>query len=217
MERELTGCYPIILDGSEKGNVTINREGLFWRFDARCEMRDELLRLSVYGGGAEGYLGVLEPIDGELRLTKMLSKNALAGFPKTISFATRAGEVPPVNAYIEELEVSPPKRENSSECERDLPPEDDKPPPGACSPPPSQISKDVWRHCPLPCSLFSDLGAKALCGDISGALMKRDKDGVLLAVPEHTAHRMPNNDFLIFSDTEIISGRPFRLANVKNK
>lgn len=217
MDYELTGCYPIILDGSEKGTVTVNREGLFWHFEAKCEMRDELLRLSVYGGGSEGYLGVLEPLNGELRLTKMLSKNSLAGFPETISYATRAGEAPPVNAYIEDSDVSPQEKENTPEYECDSPPEDDKPPPSVCSLPPAHISDNLWQHCPIPCSLFSDLGAKTLCGNISGALMKRDKDGILLAIPERAVHKLPKNDILIFSDTKIISGRPFRLTNVKNK
>ncbi|MGI5986399.1 MAG: hypothetical protein ACOX7O_11225, partial [Oscillospiraceae bacterium] len=61
MENEITGIYPIIFDDMTVGEIAITREGLFWTFAAKCEMRDEIVRLSVFGDGEEGYLGVMEP------------------------------------------------------------------------------------------------------------------------------------------------------------
>lgn len=280
MELELSGCYPIILDGEDTGQVSVSREGLFWRFEARCKMREELLRLSVYGQGAEGYLGVMEPVDGELWLSKKLSRNGLSGFPPVISYATRAGETPPMLAISEGAEEaphsegaeelprseaedfprnaretlpteseappctesfglprgeappqthgdtealpqgdagsnSPQEAESEAVADEDLPPEDDKPPPAAHSPPLLKSRANEWRHCPLPCSLFSDMGAKFVCAGISGAFMRDAEGGIILAVPEDTAAALPENNILIFSETEIIWGRRYALATVK--
>ena len=242
MEHELTGCYPIILDGAETGRVTVSREGLFWRFEASCAMREELLRLSVYGEGSEGYLGVMEPMDGSLRLSKKFSRNSLSGFPDAISYATRAGETPPrlethedfeeraqeEAPYYEaeredaslrqEAEAAPPQgEEGEAQGESELPAEDDRPPPEAASPPQGLCQEGVWRHCPMPCALFSDLMTKSFCAGIFGALMRDTREGVILAVPEETALALPENRVLIFSETEIISGRRYSLAPIKYK
>lgn len=223
MEHELTGCYPIILDGAETGKVTVSREGLFWRFDAKCAMREGLLRLSVYGEGAEGYLGVMEPLDGSLRLSKKMSRNALSGFPAAISYATCAGETPPKLVSCEAAPEEAPAEcedgggecggeEEAADC-GEPPPEDDRPPPafGDFSMPAG------WRHCPMPCSLFSDIAAKSVCSGISGALLRETQDGIILAVPEPSALELPENRILIFSETEIFFGRRYRLATVKYK
>lgn len=244
MEHELTGCYPIILDGAESGKVTVSREGLFWRFEASCGMREELLRLSVYGEGAEGYLGVMEPVDGSLRLSKKFSRNSLSSFPKTISYATRAGEASPRLAIHEEHEEMPQgeapaapsqqetdslppqsgdekssaaTEDNEDDGNSDLPAEDDKPPPEVVLAAQGLGTERVWRYCPMPCSLFSDLWAKSVCSKISGALMLNNEEGIILAVPEKTALAMPENRVLIFTETEIIAGRRYSLAAIKYK
>lgn len=92
METELIGTYPIIIGGENTGELSISREGLFWVFDARCAMQEELVRLSIYGDGREGYLGVMSP-DGEwLCLQKRLSRAAVADFPTTIEYAGLKGQ-----------------------------------------------------------------------------------------------------------------------------
>ena len=57
--------YPIMIDGEHAGTLTVARRGLLTEFTARCADPGRLLRLSVYGGGREGYLGVMAPEGGE--------------------------------------------------------------------------------------------------------------------------------------------------------
>ena len=47
--------YPLMLEGKRAGTVAVRREGLFTVFEAQCSVQRELLRLSVYGQGREGY------------------------------------------------------------------------------------------------------------------------------------------------------------------
>ena len=84
--------YPILFHGEKKGELTRTQRGLFTEFSARCEDTGGVVRLSVYGGDREGYLGVMEPADGALHLTRRLSRTATAGFPAVIEYAAPAGE-----------------------------------------------------------------------------------------------------------------------------
>ena len=84
--------YPIILSGVKRGTLSVRRQGLFTEFAARCADPGGVLRLSVYGDGREGYLGVMEPCNGELTLLRRLSRTAMAGFPSPIAYAAAAGK-----------------------------------------------------------------------------------------------------------------------------
>lgn len=147
MEIEISGSYPIILDGETTGEVTVTREGLFWSFDAKCEPRSEIVRLSVYGDGREGYLGIMEPFGDMLRLTKKFSRSALSDFPMNISHAGEKGETDSIEteAFISRpLSEDPPQYSgefpryyyNREELPVVAPPEDNKPPPFAFFSPP---------------------------------------------------------------------------------
>ena len=46
---------------------------------------------NVYGGGKEGYLGVMTPENGVLTLHRRLTRAALAAFPAEIELAAEAG------------------------------------------------------------------------------------------------------------------------------
>ncbi len=63
----MSETYPVLINGEKKGTLTVSREGLTTRFDAKCEDPGTLVRLSVYGGGKEGYLGVMTPEAPERR------------------------------------------------------------------------------------------------------------------------------------------------------
>ena len=207
-------------------------------FADKIAIDEELVRLSVYGEGAEGYLGVMGPRDGELYLSKKLSRSAVSGFPGSISFAARAGETPPALSYADEektesvcdsSDAPPPSGdccgcestdasggERADDCTCHLPAEDDKPPPLENFAEQSIAFDGVWRHCPCPCSLFSGLEAKSVCSSISGALMLEEAEGVWLAVPDDIAREIPNSRYLAFTDREMIGGRHYQLAFVKN-
>ena len=87
----MSETYPVLINGEKKGTLAISREGLTTRFDAKCEDPGTLVRLSVYGGGREGYLGVMTPENGALTLHRKLTRAALAAFPAEIEFAAEAG------------------------------------------------------------------------------------------------------------------------------
>ena len=83
--------HPIIIDGNAAGSLTVSEDGLFTVFEATLPGYGELLRLSVYGGGREGYLGVMQPWSGGLYLRRRLSRSELRRMPETIEYAAPAG------------------------------------------------------------------------------------------------------------------------------
>lgn len=87
----MSETYPIILSGAERGTLTVTGKGLTTEFMARCGDPGRLVRLSVYGEDAEGYLGVMEPVGGELYLCRRFSRAAMAGFPARIEYAAESG------------------------------------------------------------------------------------------------------------------------------
>ena len=87
----MEGKYPIMIDDALAGTLEVTKKGAMTVFDARCRGTDELLRLSVYGDDGEGYLGVMVPEGGEMRLRRSLSPLSMKGFPKEIVAAGPAG------------------------------------------------------------------------------------------------------------------------------
>lgn len=83
--------YPIIIDGAEAGTLNVTVEGLFTVFEANVRAHEGLVRLSVYGGGQEGYLGVMQPWSGGLYLRRRLSRRECAALPREIEYAGLAG------------------------------------------------------------------------------------------------------------------------------
>ena len=69
----LEGVYPIMIDGVLAGKLTVTAQGARTAFDAVCRPLPGIVRISVYGGGAEGTLGVLVPDGEQFSLHKTLS------------------------------------------------------------------------------------------------------------------------------------------------
>lgn len=89
------GDYPILIEGESRGSLHVYADGLMTVFEAAADDPGSLLRLSVYGGGAEGYLGVMAPAgSGRVALKRRLSRASLSGFPDPIEFAAPAGGLP---------------------------------------------------------------------------------------------------------------------------
>ena len=125
-------AYPLILDGREAGEVRVTREGGWTVFEAVCAAAEGVVRISVYGEGREGYLGVLTP-DGEgLSLSRRFSRSALTGFPARIEYAARAGmpcEAPPEPEPPEAEAPAPsPESEAPAPQHEEAPPEPDPEP-----------------------------------------------------------------------------------------
>lgn len=90
----MEGIYPVIIGGGVCGKLRVEKAGAYTLFRAECPMQEGVIRLSVYGGGIEGYLGVPLPSDGKLFLEKKLSPAALRAFPAQIDHCGLAGEKP---------------------------------------------------------------------------------------------------------------------------
>lgn len=236
---ELAGNYPIIIDEIEVGNIFVSLDGLFWRFEAKSEMREGILRLSVYGGNQEGYLGVMTPESGSLTLNKKLSRSALKDFPTKIEYAGISGEprkkeetVAFSSAEAEQAnEPSPPldaepETAESVEESREIAPKDTTPQESVLPPPAQTITptepdsvlkpSNSWRPCAMPCSLFSDLGAKSASGQIKRAMMKKDGEFTLLAVPLSLVPQIVSANIFGFNKSAVIDGNTYVVCKIKD-
>ena len=83
--------YPLLLNGTVSGRLSVTADGLFTVFSAYAPLSPELIRISVYGGGREGALGLMIPENGVLRLRKRLSKLRMLSFPEHIEYAAESG------------------------------------------------------------------------------------------------------------------------------
>ena len=93
----MEGKYPLLIDGRESGELRVTRRGALTLFEAEAEDGGGILRLSVYGGGREGSLGVMSPSgEGRVALRRQLSRAALRDFPEHIEYAAPAGAAPAV-------------------------------------------------------------------------------------------------------------------------
>lgn len=242
MDIELTGNYPIMIDGRKTGELRVSRDGLFWDFRAESGMLDGLVRLSVYGEDGEGYLGVMAPEGDGLYLEKKLSRSALANFPKSIEHAGRSGGTEPpasVKEAVSEVaaeaaaDTVPAVQTGGAAGETDVsdaglpsidaagndpreptPQESEMPPPAA----PSALygRGRRWRPCALPCSLFSDIEAKCASGEIKGAMISSDGTYTLLAVPLSLAPKIGRDSILRFDKSTEIEGVTYVVCSIKD-
>ena len=92
----MEGSWPVMVGGREIGSLRAHERGAMTVFEAEAADPGGVLRLSVYGGGREGYLGVMSPAgDGRVALRRSLSRAALRGFPERIEYAAPSGEAAP--------------------------------------------------------------------------------------------------------------------------
>ncbi len=109
----MEGQYPLQIDGETVGALRVEKEGGWTVFDVRCRALPGLVRVSVYGEGREGYLGVLSPEADGLTLRRKLSRLALREFPARIERVGRAGE-----PCVRTEENAPQPQEAAAERER---------------------------------------------------------------------------------------------------
>lgn len=92
----MEGSWPVMFGGREIGLLRAHARGAMTVFEAEASDPGGVLRLSVYGGGREGYLGVMSPAgEGRVALRRSLSRAALRGFPERIEYAAPSGEAAP--------------------------------------------------------------------------------------------------------------------------
>ena len=98
----MEGTWPLILDGVECGTVTASRSGAYTVFTARALYSGPLKRISLYGGGNEGPLGVLAPDGDGVSLTRRMTRSELAAFPAQPEYAAESGSRPPAGPAPED-------------------------------------------------------------------------------------------------------------------
>lgn len=92
----MEGSWPVMFGGREIGSLRAHERGAMTVFEAEAADPGGVLRLSVYGGGREGYLGVMSPSgEGRVALRRSLSRAALRRFPERIEYAAPSGEAAP--------------------------------------------------------------------------------------------------------------------------
>lgn len=85
--------YPLMINGVRRGAVRVTQDGLYTVFEAEAEGAEETpVRLALYGGGEEGYLGVMQPWSGGMFLRRRMSRTERAKMPREIEYAAPAGE-----------------------------------------------------------------------------------------------------------------------------
>ena len=115
----MEGSWPVMFGGREIGSLRAYARGAMTVFEAEAADPGGVLRLSVYGGGREGYLGVMSPAgEGRVALRRSLSRAVLRGFPESIEYAAPSGEAAPAP------EPEKPAPEPVSEPEPEPEPED---------------------------------------------------------------------------------------------
>ena len=115
----MEGSWPVMFGGREIGSLRAYARGAMTVFEAEAADPGGVLRLSVYGGGREGYLGVMSPAgEGRVALRRSLSRAVLRGFPERIEYAAPSGEAGPAP------EPEKPAPEPVSEPEPEPEPED---------------------------------------------------------------------------------------------
>jgi len=99
----MLGEYPVVIDGNEAGKLRVYKQGNKTVFDAFCRDISGIIRLSVYGCGREGYLGVMQPGNGGMHLRKILSPAELRRFPIKIEYAGVQGQKPTPPGEVDTL------------------------------------------------------------------------------------------------------------------
>lgn len=110
--------HDVIINGTKRGILREETEGLFTVLEATVFKGEELVRLAVYGGGQEGYLGVMQPWNGGLYLRRRLSRRERETLPKTIEYAASVGEAHSAanDEDAETLPVEETAEQNKADC-----------------------------------------------------------------------------------------------------
>lgn len=74
--------FACFVDGTQAGEVTVTRQGLYWKVEAVTEMRDaRMMRAYVRTRSGEEALGVMVPQRGKLRASRLIPAARFAPEP----------------------------------------------------------------------------------------------------------------------------------------
>ena len=245
MENISNSEYPIIVDDKNIGTVTVSEEGLHTIFEGRCAEPEAsgLFRLSVYGE-CEGYLGVMMPERGYLRIRKKLSRASMKDFPKEIKYAGMAGmansandiaeanteEENEANGKDEKIDSEKPGKENAGD--ENVKDNDNAPGKGGNEEKPAPSKPETvevfdmiensevditWNQLPDATVIFSTVELKQSFRGVGGALASRqDDEVVLLAIPVEEGSKFPPISTYKVTRAREIEGIKYVIIKVKN-
>ena len=94
---------PLFIGGSEAGTLRVTQSGLYTLMETGLDGGAErLIRLWAHGGGRSACLGVMQPRDGGLWLSRRFSRLALRDFPDPLEFASDSERCPAADETAEE-------------------------------------------------------------------------------------------------------------------
>lgn len=95
----MEGNYPVLMGHQEIGRAKVTRQGLYYRFDCRCQLSgDVVCRLTVTCGAATYNLGILVPEGGAFCLrTKIPVKQLGEG---SLQFGVRPNHKPVGGRFV---------------------------------------------------------------------------------------------------------------------
>ena len=87
----MVGSYGVRLGDSQVGTVTVERQGLYYRFFCRCSLSGQVMyRLWLLCEGGERDLGLCVPVDGGFGTERRLPVKQCAGTPEFVLRPNRA-------------------------------------------------------------------------------------------------------------------------------
>ena len=78
---------PVYIDGKEEGVLRVEQKGTYTIMTADLRDVGRVVRLTLYGEHAAGYLGVPEPANGRQHLTRRFSPLDMARMPQEPKYA----------------------------------------------------------------------------------------------------------------------------------
>lgn len=191
----MEGTYPVIIDGELAGKLKVSRQGALTVFLAETRNLPGIVRISIYGGGKEGYLGVLAPSGEGLELKKSFSPAAMRDLPTQIDSVERSGLLEEHRRAMEEAASPEPEPET-----------------------PEKVSRETYATEPPCASLPEELPADENDDDLlwysspDGALVRFDGEQNLIALPLGDPRIPPDGG----GQPRLVEGREYLVFRSKN-
>lgn len=198
----------ILYEGQTQGRCIIEKDGGYYRIDARCTYKDGIYRLYITAPHQFTRLGVMMPESGELRLSRRISPHELGIAPEEGGLVLMPGaKTPPLEKDMPAPAAAPVSETDPAEtgAQQAAPPAaltaglSDEGPPGGTHPVPIEEARaenptdslsgpiDRWCACENAADFTSDAILKPLLGTLEGVLYRYRGGGIELAVPAQAA------------------------------
>ena len=88
----MVGIYDVKIGEEKAGEMTVEKQGLYYRFSCRCKLSGKTVHsVAAVCGGERVHLGVCVPMDGRFGLDKKLPCKQFAGMKPEFRLIPRSG------------------------------------------------------------------------------------------------------------------------------